>query len=73
MQNLKDGSYKTAWRMWKRGQLKASQLPTGTIIVNTTTIVEGVAIYARVSSNENKSNLESQAKRLVQYCEAKGY
>jgi len=69
-------SYKTAWRMWKRGELNASQLPTGTIIVNTTTTnnsFEGVAIYARVSSAENKSNLNSQAERLVKYCEAKGY
>ena len=24
-------SYQTAWRMWKRGQLNAYQLPTGTI------------------------------------------
>ncbi|MFN7517144.1 MAG: hypothetical protein ACLBM4_10335 [Dolichospermum sp.] len=27
-------SYQTAWRMWKRGELKATQLPTGTVIVN---------------------------------------
>jgi predicted site-specific integrase-resolvase len=32
-----------------------------------------VAIYARVSSAENKSNLDSQAERLVAYCVAKGY
>jgi predicted site-specific integrase-resolvase len=32
-----------------------------------------VAIYARVSSTENKSNLDSQAERLVAYCTAKGY
>ena len=32
-----------------------------------------VAVYARVSSAENKSNLESQADRLVAYCNAKGY
>lgn len=32
-----------------------------------------VAIYARVSSTENKSNLESQKQRLVSYCNAKGY
>ena len=24
-------SYQTAWRMWKRGELNAYQLPTGTI------------------------------------------
>lgn len=67
-------SYQTAWKMWKRGELNASQLPSGTIIVdNTTTKISGVAIYARVSSSENKFNLDSQAERLTQYCTAKGY
>ncbi|MDB9446926.1 hypothetical protein NWP21_17255 [Anabaenopsis sp. FSS-46] len=27
-------SYQTAWRMWKRGELKATQLPTGRVIVD---------------------------------------
>ena len=31
------------------------------------------AVYARVSSAENKSNLDSQANRLISYCNAKGY
>lgn len=67
-------SYQTAWKMWKRGELKASQLPSGTIIVdNTTSKISGVAIYARVSSTENKSNLDSQTERLTNYCIAKGY
>jgi putative resolvase len=69
-------SYKTAWRMWQRGELNAEQLPSGTIIVNLEKPShknQKVAIYARVSSSENKSNLESQAKRLEDYCVAKGY
>ena len=67
-------SYRTAWRMWKKGELKATQLPSGTVIVDTSApITQGVVIYARVSSAENKSNLESQAERLTRYCEAKGY
>jgi predicted site-specific integrase-resolvase len=66
-------SYQTAWRMWKRGELNASQLPSGTIIIDNSKPILGVAIYARVSSSENKSNLDTQAKRLIQYCEAKGY
>lgn len=67
-------SYKTAWRMWKRGELNAKQLPTGTVIVNIETPnTKGVVIYARVSSSENKSNLDSQAQRLETYCLAKGY
>jgi len=32
-----------------------------------------VVIYARVSSGENKTNLDSQADRLCQYATAKGY
>ena len=27
-------SYLTAWRMWKKGEIDAYQLPTGTVIVN---------------------------------------
>ena len=36
-------------------------------------LTDAVAIYARVSSTENKSNLEKQKKRLVNYCAARGY
>lgn len=32
-----------------------------------------VVVYTRVSSSENRSNLETQASRLVSYCNAKGY
>jgi predicted site-specific integrase-resolvase len=32
-----------------------------------------VAIYARISSSENKDNLERQKQRLLNYCAAKGY
>lgn len=67
-------SYKTAWRMWQRGELNAEQLPSGTVIVKLETREnKGVAIYARVSSSENKSNLDTQAQRLENYCLAKGY
>lgn len=66
-------SYRTAHRMWKRGELKGRQLSTGTILINTSSSVEGVIIYARVSSAENKSNLDSQALRVERYCVAKGY
>ena len=70
-------SYQTAWRMWKRGQLNAHQLPTGTIVVKTeesNITSEPIAcIYSRVSSAENKPNLEAQAERLTNYAIAKGY
>jgi putative resolvase len=69
-------SYKTAFRWWKAGAIKGYQAASGTIIVTESEPikqVEKVAIYARVSSAEQKANLERQAERLSQYCEARGY
>ena len=47
-------------------------METGTILVDepveNSPIVQKVAIYTRVSSSENKSNLNGQADRLVDYC-----
>ena len=34
---------------------------------------EHIVTYARVSSSENKSNLETQSNRLIDYCNAKGW
>mgnify|MGYP001045474802 CR=1 FL=1 len=34
---------------------------------------EKVVIYCRVSSSENKNNLETQKERLINYCAARGY
>jgi predicted site-specific integrase-resolvase len=73
--------YNTAWRMWKRGQIDGYQLPTGTVIINPPDEQMGaappkqqiVAIYARVSSSENKTNLETQAERLISWCNAQGW
>jgi predicted site-specific integrase-resolvase len=47
-------------------------LPTPTS-VKPQEIPRQVAIYARVSATENKSNLDSQAERLSAYCVARGY
>ena len=70
-------SYRTAWNWWKSGFLNGEQLPSGTIIVQEgeTTIKEEklACIYARVSSSENKANLEAQLDRLTQYATVKGY
>ena len=53
-------SYKTAWRLWKAGQLPvpAEQLATGTVIPHATPADEplGVAWYARVSSGDQKAD-----------------
>lgn len=68
-------SYRTAWNYFKQGKLNAYQTHTGTVIVREEdSVAEGkVAVYCRVSSSENKTNLESQKKRLLDYSAAKGY
>lgn len=69
-------SYRTVWRLHKTGKLDSYCLPTGTIIVRDENIVglpNKVCIYTRVSSSENKDNLEKQAARLKEYAIAKGY
>lgn len=74
-------SYKTAWRWWKDGKLPhpARQTETRMVIVDFNPAPSSVsnrndaAIYARVSSSENRSNLDRQAERLTQYATAKGY
>ena len=70
--------YTTAWRLWKNGYLKGKQLPTGTIVIFedeplTDCPKNRAVLYARVSSSENKSNLEAQLSRLRDYASAKGY
>jgi predicted site-specific integrase-resolvase len=64
-------TYITAYRWWKQGALpvKAEQIKsTGTIIVYPhKTEGEGVALYARVSSSDQKKDLERQLSRLVTY------
>lgn len=72
-------SYRTAWRWWKNGTLPhpARQTETGMIVVDfnpqTPATNDRAAVYARVSSSENRDNLERQAERLKQYAIAKGY
>jgi len=69
-------SYVTAYRWFKAGKVKGFQADTGTIIVTERDEPSKplkVAIYSRVSSSENKSNLDGQADRLLGYCAAKGW
>ncbi|GFP36246.1 putative resolvase, partial [Candidatus Hakubella thermalkaliphila] len=68
-------SYRTAWNYFKQGKLNAYQTHTRTIIVKEDVCPSDkkVAIYCRVSSSENKNNLEFQKNRLLDYCTAEGY
>lgn len=63
--------------MWKAGQLPvpAEQLPTGTIIVHPPVVATegGVALYARVSSADQKPDLERQVARLAVYAAEKSW
>ena len=71
---LENVTYRTIWNRVKKGFLKTETTPNGHILV----IVDEnknqrVAVYCRVSSSEDKSNLERQKERLLSYCAAKGY
>lgn len=68
---LKRVQYRTVWNWVKAGKVKSERTETGGVII----IDDGddnvmpktlVAIYCRVSSGENKINLDTQAKRLCQ-------
>ena len=66
-------SYKTAWRMWRDGRLPvpAEQLPTGTVVVHAEEKKEeGAALYARVSSADQKPDLDRQLARPTEYAVA---
>jgi putative resolvase len=64
-------TYKTAWRMWRDGGLPvpAEQLATGTVLVHPpqAPTITAVALYARVSSADQKADLERQLGRLAEY------
>lgn len=69
-------TYKTAYRYYKAGLLDAYPLLTRTIIVREPVAqqpVSKIALYARVSSADQKDDLTRQLERLRDYPAAKGY
>lgn len=67
-------TYRTAWNHWKSGKISGHILDTGTIIIdNDNKLPNKCLIYCRVSSSENKCNLDTQSERLQQYAVARGY
>jgi putative resolvase len=69
-------SYRTAWRWFKDGNLPvvAEQTKTGTILIKDLSLdVNTVAIYARVSSAEQKKDLDQQIARLVLFANTRGW
>lgn len=68
-------SYRTAWRWFKEGKLPviAEQTQTGTILIKEEDVPSNaVAIYARVSSADQKKDLDQQIARLVLYANKNG-
>jgi predicted site-specific integrase-resolvase len=69
-------TYRTAFRWWKAGRLDAYQIETGTIIVREPATAQesaSVALYARVSSADQKEDLDRQMQRLKDYAASHGY
>ena len=64
-------SYKTAWRWVKDDVMPVPwrQLPTGTILVDVdeSSTAASVALYARVSSHDQRADLDRQLARLSTY------
>ena len=70
-------AYITAYRWYKNNTLpvKATQMPTGTIMVheeNGNVKPKRVVIYARVSNQSRRKELDYQVERIVNFCTAKG-
>ena len=71
---LEKVQYRTIWNRIKSNKLKIERTKTGRLlIIVDDNKINKVAIYCRVSSPENKDNLERQKERILNYCAAKGY
>jgi putative resolvase len=69
-------AYKTAWKLFKTGALpiRATQLSTGTILVHPEEpVAQRVVIYGRVSSADQKEDLNRQLERLRAFSAAQGW
>lgn len=72
--------YQTVWLRYKRGQIKNTKFDNNRVYVcideSEIFPIKGgnkVAIYARVSDNASKDNLNRQVKRLTEYATMRGY
>lgn len=76
---LNDVTTRTIWNWIYKGIVKYERTSTNRVFIiidddNNIKIKQpNVAIYARVSSAENKNNLDKQKDRLISYANAKGY
>lgn len=68
--------YRAAWNRYKDGKIPAAfQDEFGKILIREDIPNRqlNVVCYARVSSSQNKSNLEKQSERLISFANAKGW
>lgn len=67
--------YRAAWNRFKAGKIPGAYKDEfGKILIPEEDMRSRCVIcYARVSSSQNKDNLDKQAERLVQYANASGY
>lgn len=75
---LNSYTYRGAFNVYQRGDIPgAFKTNNGSILVELedehSSKQEYNIVYARVSSSENKLNLNSQAERVCQFCNAKGW
>lgn len=74
---LNSYTQKGAYLLWKRGKFPYStiQLPSGMVLVEVDEFEKDkeCIIYARVSSNDQKEDLERQANRLKDFAISNGY
>jgi predicted site-specific integrase-resolvase len=69
-------TYRTVWNWIGQGRLKTEKDDTGhTWIIDDAGVerTKTYAVYARVSSSGDKKNLDTQAERLISFCNARGY
>jgi putative resolvase len=67
--------YMTAWRWWKAGKLPvpAHQTDSGSILVDVASEAPGrTAVYARVSSHDQRADLDRQVSRMVAWATSQG-
>jgi len=71
-------AYLTAYRWFRNGTLpvRATQTLTGTILIEENPIPtdnHDAWVYARVSSNDKRGDLDRQAERCIDFCKARGW
>jgi predicted site-specific integrase-resolvase len=71
-------NYGTCWRRLTKGTLptgvKMKQLSSGAVLVTKAmpAIISTVGLYARISSSDQKNDLEGQLGRIVTYANSQG-